>query len=114
MASLPNQEHTNKELKKTILEEIENLKKKLVSEEELKSAKTRFKVTALRSMQSDQFFLAALLEAEVLMGSWEKAFDDLKAVDQITPQHIQELAKKYFTENNRVIGKIEKKEEVKK
>jgi predicted Zn-dependent peptidase len=72
VASLPNQEHTNKELEKTILAEIENLKKHPVSEEELKSAKTRFKVTALRRMESDQFFLAALLEAEVLMGSWQK------------------------------------------
>jgi predicted Zn-dependent peptidase len=43
-----------------------------------------------------------------------KAFDDLIAVEKITPEHIQELAKKYFTENNRVIAKIEKKEEVKK
>lgn len=114
VASLPNQGHSNKELKKTILAEIENLKKNPVSEEELKSAKTRFKVTALRRMESDQFFLVAMLEAEVLMGSWQKAFDDLIAVDKITPQHIQELAKEYFTENNRVIAQIEKKEEVKK
>jgi predicted Zn-dependent peptidase len=114
VASLPNQEHSNKELEKTIMAEIENLKKDPVSEEELKSAKTRFKVTALRRMQSDRFFLVALLQAEVLMGSWEKAFDDLKAVEKITPGDIQGLVKKYFAENNRVIAKIEKKEEVKK
>lgn len=114
VGTLPNPGHDNIELKKTILEDIENLKKNPISDEELNSGKTRFKVTMFRRMQAERFFLVALLQSEVLLGSWEKAFDDLKAVEKITAKDIQEMAKKYFTENNRVIVRIEKKKEVKK
>lgn len=112
-ATLPNQGHTNKELEEVINREIEDLKKNPVSEEELNSAKTRYKVTTLRRMNSDRFFLGAMLQSEVLLGSWEKAFDNLKAVEKITTGDIQELVKKYLTEDNCVIATIEKKEEKK-
>jgi predicted Zn-dependent peptidase len=113
IATGPNQEHTNKELEETINKEIEDLKTNPVSEEELNSAKTRFKANTLQRMNSDRFFLGAMLQSEVMRGSWEKAFDGLNAVEKITAGDIQDLVKKYLTVNNRVIAKIEKKEEKK-
>ncbi|MCX6583287.1 MAG: pitrilysin family protein [Candidatus Aminicenantes bacterium] len=113
IATGPNQEHTNKELEEAINKEIEDLKKNPVSEEELNSAKTRFKANTLQRMNSDRLFLGAMLQSEVMRGSWEKAFDGLNAVEKITTGDIQDLVKKYLTENNRVIAKIEKKEDKK-
>jgi predicted Zn-dependent peptidase len=113
IATLPNQGHSNKELEEVINKEIEDLKKNPVSEEELNSAKTRFKVNTLQRMNSDRFFLGAMLQAEVMRGSWEKAFDGLNSVEKITTGDIQELVNKYLTEDNRIIAKIEKKEEKK-
>lgn len=110
IATIPNQDHTNKELEETINREIEDLKKNPISEEELKSAKIRFKVNTLKKMDAERFFLNAMLHSEVVLGSWEKAFDSLNAVEKITPADIQELVKKYLTEDNRAIAKIEKKE----
>lgn len=114
IASLPNQAHTTKELEETFDREIQELKKNLVSEEELESAKTRYKVSTLRRMNSERYFMISLLQSEVLLGSWEKAFDNLKRVEKITAADIQELVTKYLIVKNRVIVKIEKKEEVKK
>lgn len=111
IASLPNHEHSNKELEETIYREIEDLKKNPVTDEELKSAKIRFKVNTLKRMNAERFFMNTLLQSEVLLGSWEKAFDNLHAVEKVTASDIQELVKKYLIQDNRVITKIEKKVE---
>lgn len=113
IATLPNQEHTNKELEETIYREIEDLKKNPVTNEELKSAKTRFKVSTLKRMNAERYFMNTLLQSEVLLGSWEKAFNNLNAVEKVTAGDIQDLVKKYLTQENRVIAKIEKKVEKK-
>jgi predicted Zn-dependent peptidase len=112
--TLPNSGHTNEELEKVIMAEIGNLKENLVTEEELKSAKTRLKVSLLRQMKQDQFFLMGLIQSEVIRGSWEKAFDTFGKIEKITVKDINELVKKYLTRNNRVIARIEKKGEDKK
>jgi predicted Zn-dependent peptidase len=65
-------------------------------------------------MKNERFFLIALLQSEMVAGSWEKAFDDLGKIEKITAKDIQKIVEEYFTENNRVIAKIEKKKEVKK
>jgi predicted Zn-dependent peptidase len=111
IGALPNSEHTTGELLETIDQEIEKLKTGLVTGEELKSAKTRLKVETIKSMKSNTGLLMQLLNAEVTLGSWEKAFDTLDAIEKVTAEDIRELVKKYFTKNNRCIARIEKKEE---
>ncbi len=112
--TLPNSGHTTQKLQEVILKEIENLKKNPITEEELKSAKTRLKVALLRQMKAERWFLIGLLESEVNHGSWKKVFDVLDIIEKITVKDIQELVNKYLETNNRVIARIEKKKEVKK
>lgn len=117
VGGLPNRGHTTDKLLEAIDNEIEKIKEHSVTQEELDSAKTRFKVTTIRRMQSNFGLLRQLLSSEMKLGSWEKAFDDLQAVEKITVEDIQELVKKYLTKNNRSIARIEKqekKEEVEK
>jgi predicted Zn-dependent peptidase len=111
MGAIPNSGHSNTELLKTIDEEIEKIKKESVTDEELKSAKTREKVGVLNGMKSSQGLLLQLLSSEVKLGSWEKAFDEIDAIEKITANDIQELVKKYFTTTNRSIVRLEKKDE---
>jgi predicted Zn-dependent peptidase len=110
--TLPNSGHDNSELQKVIFEEIEKLKKEPVSDEELRSAKNRIKVQTFQELKSNQGLLQQLLSAEVLLGSWRKAFDSLAAVEKITTGDIQKLARKYLVPQNRSIGRIETKTEV--
>lgn len=117
IGALPNRGHTTDQLLETIDSEIEKIKKHSVTREELDSAKTRVKVTEIRRMQSNFGLMIKMLGAEMKLGSWEKAFDDLQAVEKITVKDIRELAKKYLTRNNRSIARVEKqekKEEVEK
>jgi predicted Zn-dependent peptidase len=117
IGALPNTGHTTDKLLESIDSEIEKVKKHSVTREELDSAKTRVKVTQIRRMQSNFGLLLKMLGSEMKLGSWEKAFDDLQAIEKITANDIRELVKKYLTRNNRSIARIEKeekKEEVEK
>ncbi len=112
--ALPNKDHTTSEMEKAVLDEIENLKKNLITEEELSSAKYRIRVSLIERMKSNRGFLLNLLSSEVVSGSWRNSFDELENIEKVTAKDLQELAKKYFTPNNRVVITIEKKKEVKK
>lgn len=117
LGALPNSGHTTDKLLEAIDSEIEKIKEHSITQEELDSAKTRVKVIEIRRMQSNVGLLLNMLGSEMKLGSWEKAFDDLQAVEKITVNDIQELVKKYLTRNNRSIARIEKeekKEEVEK
>ncbi len=110
----PNSGHSTDEMLKTIDEEIEKIGKDPVSEEELASAKTRLKVDIIRQLGSNRGLLIRLLQAEMVLGSWQKAFDNLAAIEKVTTDDIHQLVNTYLTKNNRSIARIEKKEEVKK
>jgi predicted Zn-dependent peptidase len=112
--ALPNTGHPTEKLEKSIISELKKLKNELVTEDELKSAITRFSIDRIRQMLNYGGFygmLSILLEAEMIRGSWKKAFEDLERVESITAKDIQEMVKKYLTLNNRTILKIEKKKE---
>ncbi|MCP5048131.1 MAG: insulinase family protein [bacterium] len=116
IGTLPNSGHTTDELLKEIDKEIEKIKEESVTEEELKSAKIRAKVSIIRRLGSNRGLLDQLLSAEVTTGSWKNAFNAIESIDKITTDDIQQLVKKYLIRSNRSIGRIEKKtkEEVKK
>jgi predicted Zn-dependent peptidase len=114
IGAAPNSEHSTDEMLKAIDEEIEKIKKGAVTKEELASAKTRLKVNIIRQLGSNRGLLLRLLQAEMVLGSWQKAFDNLAAIEKVTTDDIHQLVKTYLTKSNRSIARIEKKKEVKK
>jgi predicted Zn-dependent peptidase len=110
MMALPNSGHSVTELIEVIDSEIEKIKNESITREELDSAKTRTKVSLLKGMDSRMGLLISMLSAELKLGSWEKVFERIAAVDKVTTTDIRELVKKYFTRSNRSIARIEKKE----
>jgi predicted Zn-dependent peptidase len=114
VAGIPNSGHTTTELVDVIDSEIEKIKTESVSEEEMESAKTRIKVQLINGMKSNDGLLVNLLGSEINSGSWKKAFDKIDEVEKITASDIRELVKKYLVKTNRTVGRVEKKEEVKK
>lgn len=111
---MPNSGHTNDEMLAAIDEEIEKIKTDSITEEELLSAKTRLKVSMIRQLKSNRGLLMGLLQSEAILGSWQKAFDNLEAIEKVTTDDIKNLVEKYLTTSNRSIGRIEKKKEVTK
>ena len=45
-----------------------------------------------------------LVSYEVLTGDWRNLFRAIDAIDKVTREDIQRVAKEYFTERNRTVG----------
>jgi predicted Zn-dependent peptidase len=98
---------TNAECEKVIYEEIARLQNELLPQEEIEKIKARAMSAFIGSM-SDNLGLAQLLASyQQIWGSWREMFRELDRINQITPEDIQRVAKKYFTRNNRTVACLE-------
>ncbi|MGK7940425.1 MAG: M16 family metallopeptidase [Crocosphaera sp.] len=86
--------------------ELEKLKTKSISEQELQRVKNKLRAGLLRSLDSNLGMGKALVEYEVKTGSWRNLFQQLKAIEAVTYGDIQRVAKATFIPENLTIGKI--------
>jgi predicted Zn-dependent peptidase len=98
---------TNEDLEKDMMIEIDRLKNELVTDEELNGVKRRWRAGLLSQMNSNTSMAGLLAKFEVLMGSWEEAFNYLEKVNKVTAADVQRIAKKTFVDNNRTVAYME-------
>ncbi|RKY86557.1 insulinase family protein [candidate division KSB1 bacterium] len=104
--AVPSKGHTAEDCLVLIDEEIEKLKTKPISPEELNKFKRNFKKDWLEGMKSNARMAQNLASNEVLMGDWHLLFQMFKDVDKVTAADIQRVAKQYLVRKNRTIGQI--------
>ncbi|MBI4462798.1 MAG: insulinase family protein [Acidobacteria bacterium] len=95
---------TNEENEKAMLAEIERLQTELVSEEELARVKQRARADLVRGLSSNGGLAGQLVFYQVQTGDWRNLFRQLDAIDKVTREDIQRVAKTYFTEKNRTVA----------
>jgi predicted Zn-dependent peptidase len=98
--------HTVEDVAKVLRQEIDRLKRELVSVPELQRIKTQARAELLRSLNSNSGIAQLLVEYEVKTGSWRNLFKQLDAIAAISPADIQRVAKATFTPENRTIGRL--------
>lgn len=98
--------HTVDEVAIALEKEINLLKTQPVATEELDRVKTQLKASLIRSLNSNLGMARTLAEYEAKTGTWQKLFEDLQTIIDVTPQDIQRVAQATFTENNRTVGKL--------
>lgn len=98
--------HTVDEVAEALRTEIERLKTEPVSMKELERVKNQAKASLLRSLDSNMGMAFALVEYEVKTGSWKNLFEQLEAIEQITPAEIQRVAEATFRPENRTEGRL--------
>ncbi|MGB3405151.1 MAG: pitrilysin family protein [Microcoleaceae cyanobacterium] len=98
--------HTVDEVAEALRTEIERLKTEPVSMEELERVKNQAKASLLRSLDSNMGMAFALVEYQVKTGSWKNLFQQLEAIEQITPADIQRVAQATFRPENRTEGRL--------
>ena len=96
-------EKTNEENEKAMLEEIEKLRKELVSEEELERVKQQARADLIRRLSSNSGLASELASYQVLTGDWRNLFRDLDAINKVTREDVQRVANTYFTTSNRTV-----------
>lgn len=99
-SGIPSQAHDLKEVKTAILGEIDQLKKTLVSDAELKRIKTQ--IIAQKTFEKDSIMGQAMELGllETLGIGWQAADSYTDKINSVTPEQVQEVAKHYFNEQS--------------
>ena len=98
---------TTDECEKVVLEEIEKLKKELVSKEELNRVKTRVMASMVMGLRDNLDMAEALAKYQQIWGDWRELFNESKRINSVTPNDIKRVANKYFNEKGRTVATIE-------
>ncbi|MCP2519700.1 insulinase family protein [Candidatus Aminicenantes bacterium AC-335-B20] len=111
----PRHPHTPEELEKAVYEHLEKLKKEPVSKEEIEKAINQAEASLYRSFGfAENVFLAMrILRNVLLFNDLDADFKRVSEMKKITPQDIMNVARKYFTESNRTVGVLLRKEKAK-
>lgn len=91
------------QLEKALLAEIEALQKAPPSDDELKRARSQVEA-AFVFAQDSMFYRGLLLGTYEIAGGWRQIDEFLPAMEKVTPQQVQEVARKYLTPINRTVG----------
>ena len=102
--SVPNAGHTPEQMEKSTFEEIDKMKKDLVSEEELARVKTRTRANFIRGLESNSGLASALASFETSRGDWRKLFEEVDRIEAVTREQVRDAARKYLVEENSTVG----------
>jgi predicted Zn-dependent peptidase len=90
-----------------IHEEIERLKTQDVTDDELKSVKTRAKADLIRGLADNQGLAIQLAEYQARYGDWRELFRQIQRIEAVSKADIRRVANKTFTDQNRTVARME-------
>jgi predicted Zn-dependent peptidase len=104
--AVPAAGRTSAECLGLIDEEIEKVKKESVTPEELTKFKRSGVKNILDQMKSNSNMAALLTGADVVLGDWRQAFDQVEKIKAITAEDVKKVANTYLIKKHRTIGEI--------
>ena len=105
--AVPSHGHSADEMAAPIHEEIEKLKTQDVSDDELKSIKTRAKADLIRGLGDNQGLASQLGEYQAMYGDWRELFHQIDRIDKVSKADLRRVANKIFSDDNRTVGLVE-------
>ncbi|PKN70696.1 MAG: insulinase family protein [Deltaproteobacteria bacterium HGW-Deltaproteobacteria-12] len=103
--------HTNSQLEKIILREIDKIKSQPISTAELHKAKKHLRMGYIKSLDSNSQLASTLSYYEVLLGDYRYFANYLNTIEKVSPGDIQNAVKRYFSKENRTIAELNKKKD---
>jgi zinc protease len=94
---------THEEVEKNALAEIEKLKEELVTDRELQKAKNIILSQMIYLRDSPFGVVSAIAESEAV-ADWKHYADLPRKIEAVTAEDIQQVARTYFTDDNRTVG----------
>jgi predicted Zn-dependent peptidase len=95
--------HTPEELEKALEAEVDKLQKEPLTADELQSIKNRYLAGRYRQLTSNFFVFVTYAVADG-RGNWKDADRIPQAVQQVTADDVQRVAKTYFTKESRAVA----------
>lgn len=109
ISATPRSPHTSAELETAIYEELERLKTEPMDPADLQKILNRLEFEEFRQMGSNGGLARNLTEYEAVAGSWRYLIEHRQKVSTVTVMDVVNVARKYFTRENRTVGFITKK-----
>jgi zinc protease len=92
------------QVEKLLYEELEKLQTTLVSSNELQKVKNTAVADFYRSIKTINGKANALGTYDIVYGDYHRLFQTPELINQVTPEQLQTVAKKYFTLRNRTVA----------
>jgi zinc protease len=102
--AIANQDVKAEDLKKAILDEIDEVVKEGVTEDELQKVKNQKLMSFYHRMETINGKANTIGNYQLFFGDYKKLFTAPSDYAKVTRDEIQQVAKKYFTEENRTVG----------
>jgi len=113
ISAAPRHPYTPYDLESAIHDEILRLKTDL-GEEELKKVAGRIESELVFELESNKGIARVLSEHQTLFGDWRLLFRYLDAIRSVSVKEVQDVLTRYFTRENRTVGVLLNKREMKK
>ena len=98
--------YTLDDIAQALHEQLDRLVAEPVRPEELERVKTQAQANLLWRLDSNSGMASSLAEYEAKTGSWRNIFKELEAIEAVTAEDIQRVAKATFRPENRTVGKL--------
>ena len=106
LSGIPSKDKTVDDLKKALLKEVERLKEEKVSEEELKRVKAQVIANEVFERDSIEHIANILGSLESTGLGYELMDEYVPEILKITPEQIQQVAKKYLIEDHLTVARL--------
>ncbi len=113
ISAAPRHPHTPYELESAVQDEILRLRTDL-GEEELKKVSDRMESALIFELESNKGIARALSEYQTLFGDWRLLLRYLDAIRGVSVKEVQGVLNRYFIKENRTVGVLLNKTEMKK
>jgi len=109
ISATPAQGKAVEEVEKAIYEEMAKIETAPPTEEELTRVRNGVDASLIRSLRSNNGIARMLTSVEHLAGTWRYILTEREKLKAVTAEDVQQVAKKYFTVQNRTVGELRQK-----
>ena len=105
--------HSNAEVQAAIRAQLDRLRTEPITDDELKTVKTRAKADLIRGLDSNNGLARQLAVTQAQKGDWREMFRYIDRLDKVTKEDVMRVAQSTFIASNRTVGMIEHVDAVK-
>jgi predicted Zn-dependent peptidase len=106
ITATPAQGKSIEEVEQAIYAELEKLQKEPATPDEIERVRNAADASFIRALRSNMGIARIIAYVEYVAGDWRFLFTERAKLKAVTAEQVQEVARKYFSEQNRTVGEL--------
>jgi len=104
--ALPNRGVSPDTVEQALYDELDRIREEGITKEELERAQTQARASLVGNLDSNSGLARQLSRMQALTGDWRGIFRQLEALEAVTVEDVQRVARQTFERSNRTVGLI--------